>query len=298
MGLRMQTAPVLYCTSLRLFVLLIVIALPLATASLEAAAPSRVACGSCEQPDRFVRLQVSPSEIRQNSDSGFTHPFRLQSEEWTFVLQRIRVQKRDRGWFPFAAPQDSTTQAFSADEVAYLSATLPRAFAQAQPEEWVVFGLSRPTTPEVAGITQITTGAWFVSGVSLHLILANYREGVTMPGIRDLLREDPLHMVAAPRYEFIPGSHENLRQENKGLGAFLFPDLPELTLAYEALVLEEPERSIAPLSGSGSVNPSVSPPTTPRSLEERLQMLKRLKEQGLITEEDYQTKKKQVLDKF
>ncbi|MCS6292580.1 MAG: SHOCT domain-containing protein [Nitrospira sp.] len=294
----MQTAPALHRTSLRLFLLLIVIALPLATANLEAAAPSRVACGLCEQPDRFVRLQVSPSKIRQNSDSGFTHPFRLQSEEWTLVLQRVRVQKRDRGWFPFAAPQDSATQAFSADEVAYLSATLPRAFAQAQPEEWVVFGLSRPTTPEVAGITEITTGAWFVRGASLHLVLANYREGVTMPGIRDLLREDPLHMVAAPRYEFIPGSHENVWQENTGLGAFLFPDLPELTLAYQALVLEEPERPIAPLSGSGSVNLPTPTPTTPRSPEERLQMLKRLKEQGLITEEDYQTKKKQVLDEF
>ncbi len=298
MGRTMQTSPTLQRMSVRLLRFVIVVALALATVNLEAAAPSRVACGSCEQGDRFVRLQVSPSEIYQNNDSGFAHPFSFQSEEWTSVLQRIRVQKRDRGWLTFAAPQDSITQAFSADEVAYLSATLPRAFAQAQPEEWVVFGLSRPTTPEVSGITEITTGAWFVRGAALHLVLANYREGVTMPGIRDLLREDPLHMVAAPRYEFVPGSHENVRQENKGLGALLFPDLPELTLAYQALVLEEPERSSAPLSGSRSVNHSTSPPTTPQSPEKRLQMLKRLKEQGLITEEDYETKKKQVLDSF
>jgi hypothetical protein len=36
----------------------------------------------------------------------------------------------------------------------------------------------------------------------------------------------------------------------------------------------------------------------PVSLEERLQMLKRLRDQALITEEEYSAKKKQLLDQF
>ena len=53
------------------------------------------------------------------------------------------------------------------------------------------------------------------------------------------------------------------------------------------------------LSPVGS--PIVVPPPAPRiepSLEERLRVLKKLREQGLITEDEYRDKKKQLLDRF
>lgn len=261
--------------------------LPMA-APLEAAAPSRIACGACEQPDRFVRLQKSPSEIRTNRASDMTAPLQLSPEDWTAVLQHIHIRKRNHGWRFLAASQDAATPAFTREEIDYLSATLPRAFAHAQPEEWVTFGLSRTPIPDVAELTEFTTGAWYVDGDALHLVLANYREGVTMPGIRDLLREDPLHMIAGPQYEFSPGPHLHARPEDDGLRTFLFPDLPELVLAYHALVLERRERE-EPQTRSGSVQPP---------LEEQLHRLKSLKKQGLITDEDYHLKTRQLLERF
>lgn len=270
--------------------------LPPMTAPLEAAASSRVACGACEQADRFVRLQDAPAKAHQNNVSAMTHPFQLSSEDWTAALQQIRVRKRDRGWFFIAAPQDAASPAFTREEIDYLSTTLPRAFAQAQPEEWVTFGLSRTTTPDMASLTEFTTGAWYVKGDSLHLVLANYREGVTMPGIRDLLRENPLHMIAAPRYEFAPAPHQVARPEEDGLRTFFFPDFPELVLVYRALTREARERE-APPAGAETFYPLPSP-STPPSIEDQLHRLKRLKEQELITEEDYQSKKRQILERF
>lgn len=39
-------------------------------------------------------------------------------------------------------------------------------------------------------------------------------------------------------------------------------------------------------------------PSSSGSIEERLNTLKRLREQGLITEEDYHLKKRQILDRL
>lgn len=298
----MVTTPTPCHTGRRAVALGIAVMLLLAANTLEAAPPSRMVCGACEEPDRFVRLQVSPSPSLRESDSHFTHPFQLSPDAWTTLLQKIQVQPRSQGWFIFSAPRNPATPAFTADEIAYLSETLPRAFAQAQPEEWVVFGLSRARAPENAGIIEVTTGACFVKGTTLHLILSNYHEGVTMPAIRELLREDPLHMVAGPQYEFAPGPHQTMRQESTWLGAFLSPNPPELILAFHEALREEPELQTTEPTGSQSVIPSAtrapSSPETQPSLQERLKQLKRLKEQGLITDEDYQTKKKQLLDRL
>ena len=267
------------------------------TARVEAAAPSRVACGACEQPDRFVRVQESPPERRSNRASDTAPLVRFSPEDWAAVLQHIHIRKRNHGWRFLAASQDAATPAFTREEIDYLSATLPRAFAHAQPDEWVIFGLSRTATPDMAELTEFTTGAWYVDGDALHLVLANYREGVTMPGIRDLLQKDPLHMLAGPQYEFSSGPHQHARPEDGGLRAFLFPDPPELVLAYHAL-MGEAHQAGEPPSGSGSVHLPLPSPSAQPPLEEQLHRLKRLKEQGLISDEDYQLKKRRILERF
>ena len=67
---------------------------------------------------------------------------------------------------------------------------------------------------------------------------------------------------------------------------------PELLIDYTSL-LQAP--TVAP-------TPSVSTPLkeerADRSLEDRLRTLKKLREQGLITEEEYSEKKKRLLDKL
>ena len=257
--------------------------------SLGAVPASRVVCGMCEEPDRFVRLQVSTRDRHAESTQSFSHPFRWSSEQWKLILRSIYVQKRGQGVFFFPTPNGPALSAFTPAEVDYLSETLTRAFAQAQPSEVVVFGLTSPKTQE---ITEITTGAWFVKDTQLHLILGNYREAFTMSNIRELLWQDPLHMIAGALYEFVPGPYQSLPREDNGLGTFLTPEAPQLALTYQQLFLGAP-----PVDGGHEKG---SPPSAypDSSLEGKLQRLKQIRDDGLITDDEFAAKKKALLDGF
>ena len=257
--------------------------------SLGAVPVSRVVCGMCEEADRFVRLQVSTRDRHAESTQAFSHPFHWSTEQWKPILRSIHVQKRGQGVFFFPGPNGPALPAFTPAEVDYLSETLTRAFAQAEPSEVVVFGLTSPKTQE---ITEITTGAWFVKDTQLHLILGNYREAFTMSNIRELLWQDPLHMIAGALYEFVPGPYQSLTREDNGLGTFLIPEAPQLALTYQQLSLGAP-----PVDGGHEkgLPPSAYPDS---SLEGKLQRLKQIRDDGLITDDEYAAKKKALLDGF
>jgi Short C-terminal domain len=257
--------------------------------SLGAVPVSRVVCGMCEEPDRFVRLQVSTRDRHAESTQPFSHPFHWSAEQWKPILRSIHVQKRDQGVLLFHAPNGPTLAAFTPAEVDYLSETLTRAFAQAEPSEMVVFGLTSPKTQEM---TEITTGAWFVKDTQLYLIFGNYREAFTMSNIRDLLWQDPLHMIAGALYEFVPGPNQSLPQEVNGLGTFLIPEAPQLALTYQQLSLG------APPVGAGHEKGLPHSAYQDSSLERKLQRLKQIRDDGLITDDEYAAKKKILLDGF
>lgn len=258
---------------------------------------ARIACGSCEGPDRMVRLQPLTAGSLKDGRQGFTHPFSLSPEDWIIILKSIRVQSRNEG-FLFFTTKGPVEPAFTDDEIDYLSATLSRVFAQARSDEQVVFALSRHRSSE---LTEITTGGWFVNGPSLHLVLANYRYAVAMPTVRDLLWQDPLWSNAGPFYDLVPGEHEIVVEE-KGSPRRLFSlTLPSLSIAYKPLLLGEPPSSPTARNTLADSDLSSSPSRTSPpnlSLEERLRVLKRLKDQGLITEEEYRAKKTQLIERF
>jgi hypothetical protein len=257
-----------------------------------AAAPeTRIACGQCEETDRFVRLQAVTEDRRSANSRAFTHPFVLSPEDWTSILSGLRVQRQAEGLL-FRDPPGPVIPAFTTEEIGYLSTTLSRAFARAQPPEWVLFGLSRPTP---LGMTEVTTGGWFVEGPSLHLVLANYHKVVTMPSTRQLLWQRPLRPDAGPAYDLVAGHHQTIVRDSGGM-SWLFSSPPsELRIAYQAILLEEPGET--PVSQRSSV-PSSETPSSALSLEDRLRVLKQLQEQGLITDEDYRAKKQQLLERF
>ena len=257
--------------------------------SLGAGPVSRVVCGMCEAPDRFVRLQVSTKDHDAESAQPFSHPFHWSAEQWKPILRSIQVQKRSQGLPFFPVPSGLALPAFTPAEVDYLSETLTRAFAQAQPSEVVVFGLTSPKTQE---ITEITTGAWYVKDTQLHLVLGNYREAVTMSSVRELLWQDPLHMIAGALYEFVPGPHQSLTREDDWIGTFLIPEARQLTLTYHQLSLGAHPEEGGHMPGS----PPFAYPDS--SLEGKLQRLKQIRDDGLITEDEFAAKKKALLDGF
>lgn len=257
---------------------------------------TRIACGSCEGQDRMVRLQAgSPSSDKESP--RFAHPMTLSAEDWRLILRSIHVQKQEP-LLLFFSTKGPEEPAFTDDEIDYLSVTLSRVFANAHPDERVVFALSRRQSAE---LSEVTSGSWFVSGQSLHLVLANYRFAITMPTVRELLWQDPMWTRADPLYDLVPGTYQTVVREEGSSHRLLFLTLPSLSIEFKQLLLAESMSSPAPQKSpsAGLISPQPNKPSSPNlSLEERLQTLKRLRDQGLITEEEYRGKKQQLLDRF
>lgn len=248
-------------------------------------------CSQCEETDRFVRLQGAAVEPRMGTARPFTHPFVLSPEEWVSLLRELHVQRQSQGLL-LRDPPGPIIPAFTAEEIGYLSATLSKAFAQAKPNEWVVFGLSGPTTH---GMAKITTGGWFVEGSSLHLILANYRKAVTMRSTRESLWEHPLRPDEGADYDLVAGTHHTIVRAPT-VSSSLFSSPPaELAIAYQAALLGQ-TTDVSTLKAPATLAPEVDPASL--SIEDRLRALKQLHAQGLITEEEYRAKKQQILDRF
>jgi hypothetical protein len=255
---------------------------------------TRVVCGTCEDPDRFVRLQSVSGSRDADSRRHLSHPIVLSPDEWKALLSSVRVQSTST-IFLFLTKKETAQPLFTIEQTEFLGGLLSRAFAEAQPDERVVFGL---TERESASVARMTTGGWFVEGDALHLVLANYQFVVTMPSIKELLTKDPLRPNTGLTFELVVGPHQTLVPNSRAGRSLLDPNPLELAIAYKALLLagRAPSPNQAARDSKGeSEKQTVSSPA-PASLEQRLDRLKRLRDGGLITEEDYREKKKRLLE--
>lgn len=132
--------------------------------------------------------------------------------------------------------KEAVEPAFTADEVEYLSSTLPRAFAEAERDDWVVFALGRPRKNN---LTMVTTGAWYVEEPFLYFVLANYDAGVSMLIIRDELDRDPLYDIAgSPPFRLVPGDFVEKVATHKSLLGYFKSKPPTIAIDYKRLVVE------------------------------------------------------------
>lgn len=266
---------------------------PLLSATLVVATEpiTRPTCAQCEETARYVRLLAVSEAFDAVFTRPFAHPFVLTPEEWAALLETLQVQRQTEGLL-FRDPPGPVLPALTPEEIRYLSVALSQTFAQAQPHEMVVFGLSRLNAYQM---TEITTGGWFVDESSVHVVLANYRQVVTMPGTRGLLRERPLRSDAGPRYDFVAGRHQTLVRESSGLSRLFAAPPSELVMAYPAILWGE---SVADPRQPELPAPELERGSSSISIENRFRMLKRLHEQGLISDEEYRAKKQQLLEQF
>lgn len=242
----------------------------------------RLVCSDCDTPNSFVRLQAREPGMEPKAPCG--GPVLLSREEWKTILQSIRVQPNRQG-FVFGSGKGPVEAAFSDEEIEYLSKALAPAFRQARPDDIVVFGLARLRAPEVE---EVTTGGWCVRGENLILMLANRRFGVSMTSIRDLLWKEPLRSQRAGTYDFAVGEYQAAHADITVAG-YRQTALSALAIRYQLLLASH-------RSSSEAATVTVDNPRA--SLEARLRALKRLHEQGLITDEEYRGKKQQILDQL
>jgi len=250
---------------------------------------SRPVCGNCEDQNRFVRIEKVNADFLPDVPPPFSHPFKLNQNEWTVILSTIYVQQLKPGFLIWGG-KENKEPAFTEEEIQYLSMILPQAFEQAQPDEIVVYALSQSP---LSNIFKISTGGLFVKHEDLHIVLSNHRYAVSLPGIREMLWEHPLHSEGI-LYDLVKGDHQTIQKPN------LFEIQPtslRMTIAYKGLLFG----TQGPSTPDSELPVSASPPdhqSAERSIEDNLAILNRLRTQGLITEEEFQQKKKELLDRL
>lgn len=242
-------------------------------------------CWSCND-QRMVRIDTKDPRASSSGVRPYNHPLTLPQMQWEAILRSVQVQSIHRPLVG-ASYHGTKEPAFIENEVRYLNDALRRAFEAVTPEQRVVFALERTSE---AGLPQLTSGAWFVDQDRVHLQLANVWVTVTMPAIRKLIWKDPLAAQPGMFYELVAGDHQWLEKELNASSNPFREALPELVIDYRTMIDPRPRSAPTPAETAA---PAHSP-----SLEDSLRQLKRLYDQGLITEEDYRTKKQQLLDRL
>lgn len=228
---------------------------------------------------------------RDGATDPAVQPFSLAQQDWRPILSSLHVQSLKEA-FPLLTSKGEPAEAFTQEEVAYLSETLAKAFAKAGPDDWVLFALVRRPSSD---ISEITSGAWYVQGGRVHLLLANYRFPATMPSVRALLWDQPLYAYPA-FYAVAPGEFQSVTRRHGLEGRIVSSGVPDIAIDFKPLLLAQTSQQRP--KGSDPAATAPAKPATSTSVEESLESLKRWKERGLITEEEYQAKKKDLLGRF
>ena len=112
--------------------------------------------------------------------------------------------------------------------------------------------------------------------------------------MRELVWENPLSSQVN-LYELSPGDHQTIIQDKEG--KLRKATGSELSIAYQSLLLAEP--ASAPVLPNGSSSSPLPQSQSKRlSMQERLKTLKQLRDEGLITEEEYRSKRSQLLEQL
>jgi putative oligomerization/nucleic acid binding protein len=218
-----------------------------------------------EGQDRYVRVEAQPHNGREG-DRSFSHPVTLSATDWERTLSLIRVKPRTVP--PFSSTKTEPELAFRQSELHYLAERLADAFPKAGSRDWIVFYLG---LPHETGATEITSGAFFVEERRIHLLFANFRHLVTIPAVARQLKENPLHAAGAMVYEVVPGTSLTVLTENRWALS-----KPPLARVVEVMINEIPRDEET-------------------GLETKLRTLKHLREEGLISEDEYQRKREELL---
>jgi hypothetical protein len=224
-------------------------------------------------------------------------PMKIDAEALRQLLTPIRVVE-----------QGSTQPLFVGDEIAELTAPLQQALAMASPNDDVLLlSSARRSAAIVVAPTAITARLW-VQGDSLQLIVHN-----TNLDFYDAYRGNRI----VPKWNFgsraTPGT-ESLQSANARnmRSDWLAMPLQVATAATAAPATAVPlgpvaatpplVRAVAPLATAVTLPAAAASPQTPardpEAIEQRLLLLKRLHANGLISDDEYQQKRKEILQQL
>jgi hypothetical protein len=221
----------------------------------------------------------------------YDHPVTLSSEQVGKILAAVGIEE-----FSFFKWRDESVL-LAAEDAAQLAPKLADGLRKARADQWVYFSVRNTPKRMTFGAVRFSDGIAFVKEGKLNLVFDNiaYVENVdTMPSRmdpRDAKTSENVRLTAkAPEVRggppaLIPGDRWLGRERTNWLVFDLSP----------AGTPFEPQ----PVAATPAVPPVMAPPPTPAAApanpEERLRRLKDLRDKGLITADEYEKKRQEIL---
>lgn len=241
------------------------------------------ACATVEDPPRYLDEGKNHMIRLENEKAapGYSHPADLDLAGWEKALKSIVVShpvsllKRI-----FIQKSEVVGPAFTPDEVALLAGKFKAAAERATPDEHIAFLL---TSEKTHLSTEVTTGIAFFKGGELHFIFANHRTPLSTQRHPQVPRDTMLHSYEQDGFQMVAQPRQ-IKMKSSSLGR----GQEGISIDYAAVGAEIPPEP-AELGKKEGV------PLAESKLEERFQLLKKLRDEGLITEEEYAGKKKELL---
>jgi len=243
-----------------------------------------------EDQHQFVRLEVTARANQLNH----SHPVSLSENMLAKILGSFTVNPRRASsqgnvFAYMATPQlPESSPAFSPAVIAFLSQHLSQALQRATPLEEALFFIEDPQPQDTA---LITSGGCYVQEERLHVQLANYRHPTIGKAEIIQARANPLQVLSAPEYDLIPGPNGTV-QPTPGWEN-LITALPQHAIIEYEHTLPEPKAQ----------TPTDDPPLghdqpTAKTFAEQLREIQQAKNDGLISEQEYQTLRTKLLDSY
>ncbi len=219
----------------------------------------------------------------------YEHPVTLSSERVAKVLAAVGVEEfslfkwRNQGAL------------LVAEDVAQLAPRLTEGLRKAAPDQWVYFSVRNVPRSLTFGAVRFSDGIAFVKAGKLNLVIDNisYVENIDMQPSRldprDAATSETTRLIA--KSPDVVGAAPALVSGDRWLGHertnWLVFDLAPAATPPAAVAA--PATTAAP---AGAASASAPAPLDP---EERLHKLKDLKDKGLITPEEYEKKRQEIL---
>jgi hypothetical protein len=230
-----------------------------------------------EDTNRLVRLDVT---YRSGSQEHH-HPANFTAAEISTLLSAIEVNPEPL--LPGLDYNQEGEKALSKAQISFLAPHLAQAFEKATPLEEILFYWNQTRDNN---IQEITSGSVFLDDENLHVLFANFRWTTSGKRHVERVKSNPLTVLGNPRYEL-------RMKDNQSLSS----DQPWWALASSSpqhLVISYTSRP--PRSSNATNPPSATNAAHDPKIRERLQSLAELRREGLITEQEFQKKRKEILE--
>ena len=208
---------------------------------------------------------------------GYSHPRELTEDQMAKILAAVTYS--EYRFFTWSKPKP----VFVDMEIQKLKASLAQAFSRATADQWVAFTSNAKKRDLLLPTPRMSDGIMFFQGDKFNLVFNNLN-------LEKMDEQTPV--IGDPRESHNLGPY----RLNAGDAASVPPvdaSNKYLTREHRNWIVIDTAALFAP--------PKVEPaqgPTAPQTVEDRLKELQRLYEQGLINKEEYEQKKKEILEKL